>query len=667
MTIAEQISSLRKELHEHNTRYYVDDAPIISDQLFDEKLAMLKALEDAHPAFFDPNSPTQRVGGAVTKNFNTVVHEHRMYSLDNSYNKQDLLDWEARMCKILGVTSLDYTCELKYDGASISLTYTNGKLTQAVTRGDGIQGDEVTNNVKTINSVPLQITANDVPESFTIRGEIILPLAGFNAMNAARIQAGEEPYMNPRNTASGSLKLQNSSLVAARPLDCFLYQIVANRTLFKTQLESLKAATRWGFYVPKHYTHAANMDAVLAYLNEWEEKRSSLPYEIDGVVIKVNQLAHQEELGYTAKSPRWAMAYKFKAEAVETQLQDVVYQVGRTGAITPVAQLTPVLLGGTVVKRASLHNADFIADLDLHYYDTVSVEKGGEIIPKITAINTNKRQPNSVSVTYISNCPECNTPLERNPDEAQHYCPNVTGCMPQRVGRVAHFISRKAMDIDGLGAETIQLMMQNNLINSYADLYNVKASDLIPLERLAEKSAQNIVQAIAASTEVPFSRVLFALGIRFVGQTVAKKLAQEFGSIDALATATLEQLEAVYEIGTRIAQSVVTFFGSEENRLIIEQLRIAGVQLEQQAKEGTVSNALAGMRFVVSGVFTDYSRDELKALIEQHGGKIASSISAKTTYLVAGKNMGPAKKEKAASLGVSIISEQEFNSILSRV
>ena len=667
MTIAEQISSLRKELHEHNTRYYVDDAPIISDQLFDEKLAMLKALEDAHPAFFDPNSPTQRVGGAVTKNFNTVVHEHRMYSLDNSYNKQDLLDWEARMCKILGVTSLDYTCELKYDGASISLTYTNGKLTQAVTRGDGIQGDEVTNNVKTINSVPLQITANDVPESFTIRGEIILPLAGFNAMNAARIQAGEEPYMNPRNTASGSLKLQNSSLVAARPLDCFLYQIVANRTLFKTQLESLKAATRWGFYVPKHYTHAANMDAVLAYLNEWEEKRSSLPYEIDGVVIKVNQLAHQEELGYTAKSPRWAMAYKFKAEAVETQLQDVVYQVGRTGAITPVAQLTPVLLGGTVVKRASLHNADFIADLDLHYYDTVSVEKGGEIIPKITAINTNKRQPNSVSVTYISNCPECNTPLERNPDEAQHYCPNVTGCIPQSVGRVAHFISRKAMDIDGLGAETIQLMMQNNMINSYADLYNVKASDLIPLERLAEKSAQNIVQAIAASTEVPFSRVLFALGIRFVGQTVAKKLAQEFGSIDALATATLEQLEAVDEIGTRIAQSVVTFFGSEENRLIIEQLRIAGVQLEQQAKEGTVSNALAGMRFVVSGVFTDYSRDELKALIEQHGGKIASSISAKTTYLVAGKNMGPAKKEKAASLGVSIISEQEFNSILSRV
>ena len=667
MTIAEQISSLRKELHEHNTRYYVDDAPIISDQLFDEKLAMLKALEDAHPAFFDPNSPTQRVGGAVTKNFNTVVHEHRMYSLDNSYNKQDLLDWEARMCKILGVTSLDYTCELKYDGASISLTYTNGKLTQAVTRGDGIQGDEVTNNVKTINSVPLQITANDVPESFTIRGEIILPLAGFNAMNAARIQAGEEPYMNPRNTASGSLKLQDSSLVAARPLDCFLYQIVANRTLFKTQLESLKAATRWGFYVPKHYTHAANMDAVLAYLNEWEEKRSSLPYEIDGVVIKVNQLAYQEELGYTAKSPRWAMAYKFKAEAVETQLQDVVYQVGRTGAITPVAQLTPVLLGGTVVKRASLHNADFIADLDLHYYDTVSVEKGGEIIPKITAINTNKRQPNSVPVTYINNCPECHTPLERNPDEAQHYCPNVTGCMPQRVGRVAHFISRKAMDIDGLGAETIQLMMQNNLINSYADLYNVKASDLIPLERLAEKSAQNIVQAIAASTEVPFSRVLFALGIRFVGQTVAKKLAQEFGSIDALATATLEQLEAVDEIGTRIAQSVVTFFGSEENRLIIEQLRIAGVQLEQQAKEGPVSNALAGMRFVVSGVFTDYSRDELKALIEQHGGKIASSISAKTTYLVAGKNMGPAKKEKAASLGVSIISEQEFNSILSRV
>ena len=664
MTVAEKISTLRKELHEHNTRYYVEDAPVISDQVFDEKLAALKTLEDAHPEFFDPNSPTQRVGGAITKNFNTVMHEHRMYSLDNSYNKQDLLDWEARMCKILGVTALDYTCELKYDGASISLTYVNGKLSQAVTRGDGFQGDEVTNNIKTINTVPLQISSNDVPETFTIRGEIILPLEGFKAMNAARIRAGEEPYMNPRNTASGSLKLQDSNLVAARPLDCFLYQIVADRSLFKTQLESLKTATRWGFYVPKHYTYAANMDAVLLYLNEWEEKRSALPYEIDGVVIKVNNLAFQEELGYTAKSPRWAMAYKFKAEAVETQLQDVVYQVGRTGAITPVAQLTPVLLGGTIVKRASLHNADFIADLDLHYHDTVSVEKGGEIIPKITAINTGKRQLNSVAVRYITNCPECNTALERNPDEAQHYCPNSNGCLPQRVGRVAHFISRKAMDIDGLGAETIQLMMQNNLINSYADLYTISEIDLVPLERLAEKSAQNIIKAIAASIEVPFSRVLFALGIRYVGQTVAKKLAQHFGSIDALSTATADELEAVDEIGTRIAESVIAFFASTENHQIIAQLRAARVQLEQQAEEGPVSNALADLRFVVSGVFTAFSRDELKMLIEQHGGKIVSSISSKTSYVVAGDNMGPAKKNKAESLGVPIISAQELQRML---
>lgn len=660
MTIAEQISALRKELHEHNRKYYIDDAPAISDHLFDQKLAALKALEEANPSFFDPNSPTQRVGGAVTKNFTTVMHEYRMYSLENSYNKQDLLDWETRMCKILGVDTLDYTCELKYDGASISLTYVNGNLTQAVTRGDGVQGDDVTNNVKTIHSVPLQISSSDVPDTFTIRGEIILPLAGFNAMNAERIKAGEEPYMNPRNTASGSLKLQDSNLVAARPLDCFLYQIVSNQSLFKTQLAALEAANRWGFYVPKHYIHARNMEAVFSYLEEWEEKRSSLPYEIDGVVIKVNQLNYQEELGYTSKSPRWAMAYKFKAEAVETQLEDVVYQVGRTGAITPVAQLTPVLLGGTIVKRASLHNADFIAGLDLHFSDTVSVEKGGEIIPKITAVNTNKRQQNSTPILYATNCPECNTPLERNKDEAQHYCPNANGCMPQRVGRVAHFISRKAMDIDGLGAETIQLMTQNNLLLSYADLYNITAADLIPLERLAEKSAQNIVKAIAASTAVPFARVLFALGIRYVGQTVAKKLAQHFGSIDALANASIEELETVDEIGVRIAESVRGFFALAENRQIIEQLRTAGLQLEQDKSESPVSNALADLRFVVSGVFTDFSRDELKTLIEQNGGKIASSISSKTSYLVAGDNMGPSKKTKATTLGIPIISEQEL-------
>jgi DNA ligase (NAD+) len=664
MNIAAQIEALRKELHEHNRRYYVDDAPIISDQAFDEKLAALQALEDANPAYFDPNSPTQRVGGTVTKNFKTVVHKHRMYSLDNSYNRQDLLDWEARMCKNLGVTQLDYTCELKYDGASISLTYENGELMQAVTRGDGIQGDEVTQNVKTIPSVPLKISNHNVPENFTIRGEIILPIDGFKEMNRVRIEQGEEPYMNPRNTASGSLKLQDSGLVAARPLNCFLYQIVADRSLFKTQLDSLAAATSWGFYVPKHYVYAATMEEVFDFLDTWEEKRTSLPYEIDGVVIKVNQLAYQEQLGYTAKSPRWAMAYKFKAEAVETQLEDVVYQVGRTGAITPVAQLNPVLLGGTIVKRASLHNADFIEGLDLYFNDTVSVEKGGEIIPKITAVNTNKRLPNSKRIVYTTVCPECHTALVRNPEEAQHYCPNATGCMPQRVGRVAHFISRKAMDIDGLGAETIQLIMQNNLINSYADLYHLTFEDLMPLERIAEKSAQNIIDAIAASKQVPFSRVLFALGIRYVGQTVAKKLAKEFGSIDTIANASIEALEAVDEIGTRIAQSVVAFFSSEENRLNIEQLRHAGVQLSEEISNEPTSTKLAGMRFVVSGVFSKYSRDELKALIEHHGGKISSSISSKTSYLVAGENMGPAKKAKAESLGVTLISEEELNTML---
>jgi DNA ligase (NAD+) len=512
--------------------------------------------------------------------------------------------------------------------------------------------------------VPLQISATDVPNRFAIRGEIILPLAGFDQMNKQRIAQGEEPYMNPRNTASGSLKLQDSKLVAARPLDCFLYQIVTDRNVFETQLASLQAAKRWGFYVPEHFVHAHNMQEVFAFLDHWEQERSSLPYEIDGVVVKVNQLAYQEQLGYTAKSPRWAMAYKFKAEAVETQLEDLVYQVGRTGAITPVAQLKPVLLGGTIVKRASLHNADFISELGLHLNDTVSVEKGGEIIPKITSVNHSKRMPNSRAIAYATHCPSCDTPLKRNLDEAQHYCPNAAGCLPQRVGRVAHFISRKAMDIDGLGAETIQLLFKNNRINSYADLYALTEADLISLERLAEKSAHNIVQAIGASVNIPFHRVLFGLGIRYVGQTVAKKLAQHFGSIDALMQADVEALEAVDEIGTRIAQSVVAFFQDADNLFVISQLRASGVQLEAAISTQPTSNTLAAMRFVVSGVFSQYSRDELKATIEQHGGKISSSISKNTTYLVAGDKMGPAKKTKAESLGVRIISEQEFDALI---
>jgi DNA ligase (NAD+) len=665
MNIEQEISALRKELHEHNHRYYTQDAPIISDQLFDEKLARLKMLEEQFPAFFDPNSPTQRVGGAVTKNFKTVVHDQRMYSLDNSYNRQDLLDWEARICKNLGVDHVAYTCELKYDGASISITYADGKLVQAITRGDGIQGDDVTQNVKTIRTVPLQLTGASIPKKFSIRGEIILPTAGFSAMNKQRLAAGEEPYMNPRNTASGSLKLQDSSAVAARPLECYLYQIVAERSLFASQIESLEAAAQWGFRVPKHFVYAPNMEAVFRFLDHWEQARINLPYEIDGVVIKVNQMSFQEQLGYTAKSPRWAMAYKFKAEAAETILEDVTYQVGRTGAITPVAQLNPILLGGTVVKRASLHNADFIKGLGLHYQDTVLVEKGGEIIPKITAIKHEMRPATSKEIVYATHCPECNTPLERNTDEAHHYCPNSMGCMPQRVGRVAHFISRKAMDIDGLGAETIQLLMQHQLINSYADLYTLTETDLIPLERLAEKSAQNIIEAIAASVSIPFARVLFALGIRYVGQTVAKKLAHHFGSIDALMFATVAELVQVDEIGERIAQSVVDYFSVPLHHEQIAKLRAAGIQFSQAITEKD-STLLNDMRFVVSGVFELYSRDELKATIEQNGGKVASSISKNTTYLIAGDNMGPAKRTKAISLGVPIISEQEFNELLQR-
>ena len=484
-------------------------------------------------------------------------------------------------------------------------------------------------------------------------------------MNKQRLAQGEEPYMNPRNTASGSLKLQDSKLVAARPLDCFLFQIVTHRRLFNTQLATLQAAKRWGFNVPKHFVHAENMQDVFAFLDHWEEERSHLPYEIDGVVVKVNQLEYQDQLGYTAKSPRWAMAYKFKAEAVETQLENLLYQVGRTGAITPVAQLKPVLLGGTVVKRASLHNADFIAELGLHLDDTVFVEKGGEIIPKITSVNHSKRLPNSQAIQYASNCPSCGTPLIRNPDEAQHYCPNLVDCLPQRVGRVVHFISRKAMDIDGLGAETIQLLIKNYRINSYADLYTLTKADLISLERLAEKSTHNILEAIAASVIIPFHRVLFGLGIRYVGQTVAKKLAQHFGSIDALMQADVEVLEAVDEIGTRIAKSVVAFFQDTHNLFVISQLRASGVQLEAAVSSQPTSTTLADMRFVVSGIFSKYSRDELKAAIEQHGGKISSSISKNTTYLVAGDKMGPAKKTKAESLGVRIISEQQLDALIS--
>jgi DNA ligase (NAD+) len=659
MNIEEKINRLREELHHHNYQYYVLDKPEISDYDFDVKLKELQELEEKHPEFEDPNSPTLRVGGAVTKNFATVVHEFRMYSLDNSYSKEDLEDWEKRIKKMVD-DEVNYTCELKFDGASISLTYENGVFSKAVTRGDGFQGDDVTNNVRTINSVPLKLKGNDYPEKFEIRGEIVLPYEGFAHLNAARVEAGEEPYANPRNTASGSLKLQDSGEVAKRPLDCLLYNITGNNLGLKTQYESLQKAREWGFKVPDEAKLAKNIDEVLSFVNYWDIHRHDLPYETDGVVVKVNDLHQQDELGYTAKAPRWAMAYKFKAEQVSTTLEEITYQVGRTGAITPVANLEPVQLGGTVVKRASLHNADQIEKLDVREGDTVFVEKGGEIIPKIVGVDFTKRDPESEPTQYATNCPECGTELVRNEGEAQHYCPNATGCPPQIIGRIQHYISRKAMDIEGLGGETIALFVNNDLIKNYADLYELKKEQILPLERMAEKSAENIINGIEKSREIPFERVLFALGIRYVGETVAKKLAKHFKTIEAIESASKEELEAVDEIGERIAESVVDFFAVEGNKETVDRLKEYGVQLEISAEKlANQTNKLEGQTFVVSGVF-NMSRNDLKKLIEDNGGKVSGSISSKTSYVVAGENMGPSKLAKAENLGIAIISEEEF-------
>ncbi|AXG74312.1 NAD-dependent DNA ligase LigA [Flavobacterium arcticum] len=660
MDTLQKITALREELHLHNHNYYVLDAPVISDLEFDMKLKELQQLEAKHPEYFDEDSPTQRVGGSITKNFNTIQHEYRMYSLDNGYSKEELQDWEQRVHKGLGTTEVTYTCELKYDGASISLTYENGKLSKAVTRGDGFQGDEITNNIKTIRSVPLKLKG-DYPEKFDIRGEIILPLEGFAKMNQELIEIGETPYSNPRNTASGSLKLQDSALVAKRPLDCLLYSIIGNNLSFNSQFEGLEKAREWGFKAPKEATLAKNINEVFTFIDYWDTHRHNLPYETDGVVVKVNDLHQQEELGYTAKSPRWAIAYKFKAEQAATILHTITYQVGRTGAITPVANLEPVQLAGTIVKRASLHNADQIAKLDVREGDTVFVEKGGEIIPKIIKVDFEKRPTNSTETQYITHCPECDTKLIRKEGEAQHYCPNFYGCPPQIIGRIQHYISRKAMDIEGLGGETVALLFNAGLIENYADLYDLKKEQVIPLERMAEKSAENLINGIEKSKEIPFERVLYALGIRYVGETVAKKLAKHYKSIDNLANASLMDLVLVDEIGERIAQSVIDFFYNEKNRVLIERLKEYGVQLEAQELEDTsVSDKLAGQVLVVSGVFSKFSRDELKKAIEDNGGKVGSSISSKTNYVVAGDNMGPAKLEKAKKLGVAIISEDDF-------
>ncbi|GAB5401471.1 MAG: NAD-dependent DNA ligase LigA [Aureisphaera sp.] len=659
MNPEQKLNSLRDELREHNYNYYVLDNPTISDYEFDMKLKELQELEAKHPEFYDPNSPTLRVGGEVTKNFETVPHTYRMYSLDNSYSKEDLEDWEKRIKKLVD-GDIQYTCELKYDGASMSLTYENGKLVRAVTRGDGFQGDNVTTNVKTIKSVPLQLKG-DYPPLFEIRGEIVLPFKGFNKMNEERVAAGEEPYRNPRNTASGSLKLQDSGEVAKRPLECLLYSIKGERLGISTQFENLEKARAWGFKVPNEARLAQSIEDVLEYINYWDVHRHDLPYETDGVVIKVNNLQQQEELGHTSKAPRWAMAYKFKAEQASTVLNGITYQVGRTGAITPVANLEPVELAGTIVKRASLHNADQIAKLDVREGDTVFVEKGGEIIPKIMGVDLSKRKENTTETQYISSCPECHTQLVRNEGEAQHYCPNASGCPPQIAGRIQHYISRKAMDIEGLGGETVVLLVENQLIENYADLYELTVAQVIPLERMAEKSAENLVQGIEASKQIPFERVLFALGIRYVGETVAKKLARHYKSIDALMEATEEDLVAVDEIGDRIAESVVSFFNDEENVTIVDRLKGYGVQLQISEEEmANQTDTLQGKTFVVSGVFAKVSRNELKKLIEDNGGKVSGSISGKTSFVVAGDNMGPSKRTKAESLGVPIISEDDF-------
>ena len=660
MDIQKTIQDLRDELNQHNHNYYVLDTPTISDFEFDQKLKQLQELENQHPEFYDDNSPTQRVGGTITKNFNTVVHDYRMYSLDNSYSKEDLIDWETRIQKVLGNVPLQYTCELKYDGASISITYENGKLKRAVTRGDGFQGDDVTNNIKTIKSIPLKLKG-EYPARFDIRGEIILPFEGFEKMNQELIEIGETPYSNPRNTASGSLKLQDSSEVAKRPLECLLYFIVGNNLNLDSQYDGLDAARNWGFKVPKEAQLANTIEEVFEYIDYWDTHRHNLPYETDGVVIKVNNLHQQDELGYTAKSPRWAMAYKFKAEQVSTKLNSISYQVGRTGSITPVANLEPVQLAGTIVKRASLHNADQIEKLDIRIGDTVFVEKGGEIIPKIIGVDLSKRPTDSEKTTYISHCPECNSELIRTEGEANHYCPNFYGCPPQIIGRIQHFISRKAMDIEGLGGETVGLLFNNDLVKDYADLYELTVEQILPLERMAQKSAENLVNGVQKSKEISFERVLYAIGIRYVGETVAKKLAKHYKNIDALQNASLLDLILVDEIGEKIAQSVIEFFENQENVKIIERLKEFGVQLELVEKfNPNATDKLSGKTFVVSGVFEKFSRDDLKKAIEDNGGKVGSSISAKTDYVVAGDNMGPAKLEKANQLKVKIISEDEF-------
>lgn len=662
--IKERIEQLTKELQQHNFNYYQADAPTISDYEFDQLLKELQNLEDKYPQYADENSPTKRVGGTITKKFKTVSHKYPMLSLGNSYSREDLIDFDNRVQKLAG-KKVEYVCELKYDGVAIGISYLNGKMSRAVTRGDGTKGDDITENVKTIRSIPLQLQGDDYPNEFEIRGEIFYPLSVFEKINELRELEGEALLANPRNAASGTLKMQDSAVVAQRQLDSYLYYVLGDQLPFDNHFESLNKTREWGFKAPpkeKNMIASCNsIDEIFQFIDYWEENRHSLDFEIDGIVIKVNDYHLQEELGFTAKNPRWAIAYKYKTAQAKTKLNEITYQVGRTGAITPVANLEPVLLAGTTVKRASLHNADQIEKLDVREGDTVLVEKGGEIIPKIVGLDLSKRPADSQPHKYIQECPECGSELSRIEGEAQHYCPNEWACPPQIKGKMAHFISRKAMDIDGLGEETIQLLYDEGLINNISDIYDLDKDQLLPLDRMAEKSAQNLIEGVENSKKIPFERVLFAIGIRFVGETVAKKLAKHFKNIDALMAASFDDLVEVDEIGDKIAESVIHFFNEHKNRDLIERLKRKGLQMEiSQEDLKNQSNLLAGQAFVVSGVFEKFSRDDLKKAIEQNGGKNVSSISSKTNYLIAGENMGPAKREKAEKLGIAIITEDDF-------
>lgn len=660
MTETERIDQLREELHRHNHNYYILNAPVISDQEFDKLMRELQDLEARHPEHFDPTSPSMRVGSDINKDFVQVEHKYPMLSLGNTYSEAEVTEFYERVRKSLN-EDFEICCEMKFDGTSISLTYEDGRLIRAVTRGDGVRGDDVTDNVKTIRSIPLVLHGTGYPKSFEIRGEILMPWTVFEELNRERELREEPLFANPRNAASGTLKSQNSAVVAARRLDAYLYYLLGDNLPCDGHYENLQAAEKWGFKISKITRKVHSLQEIFDFIKYWDVERKNLPVATDGIVLKVNSLRQQRNLGYTAKSPRWAIAYKFQAEQALTRLLKVTYQVGRTGAVTPVANLEPVQLSGTVVRRASLHNADIIASLDLHLGDNVYVEKGGEIIPKITGVDLASRPAGSEKVTFITHCPECGSKLVRYEDEAAHYCPNETGCPPQIKGKIEHFISRRAMNIEGLGPETVDQFYQEGLIHDVADLYTLRKEDICRLERMGDKSAENIIQGIRKSTEVPYERVLFALGIRFVGETVAKKVAKAFTSIDALAQATLDDLIHVDEIGEKIAQSIRLYFSDEKNRSLIKRLQQAGLQLAAGEKDlSDHTDKLLGQSIVISGVFARHSRDEYKELIEKHGGKNVGSISRKTSFILAGENMGPSKLEKAEKLGIRIVNEEEF-------